>query len=215
MNVILIGAPGSGKGTQSRYLIDTHGFLQLSTGDLLRSAIAQKTSVGLEAKGLMDQGKLVPDDVMIKLVGDYVEQNKGKSIIFDGFPRTVAQAESLELVLKKNSDAINKVIYFSINPELLVKRLTGRRTCAKCGEIYHIDTKPSSKGDICEKCGGELKQRPDDRKEVIGERLEQFSKNTGPTIDYYIKKNILAEVDCEKDPKLVLKDIEKILGLSN
>lgn len=215
MNVILIGAPGSGKGTQSRYLIDNFGFIQLSTGDLLRNAIAQKTSVGLEAKGLMDQGKLVPDNVMIKLVADYVEQNKGKSIIFDGFPRTVAQAESLELVLKNNSDAIKKVIYFRINPELLVKRLTGRRTCSKCGEIYHIDTKPSSKGDICEKCGGELKQRPDDKKEVIGERLEQFSKNTGPTIDYYIKKNILAEVDCEKDPKLVLKDIEKILGLSN
>lgn len=215
MNVILIGAPGSGKGTQSRYLMDKHNFIQLSTGDLLRAAIAAKTAVGLEAKGLMDQGKLVPDDVMIKLVDSYVEQNKGKSIIFDGFPRTVAQAENLELVLKKNSSAIGKVIYFRINPKLLVKRLTGRRTCAKCGEIYHIDSKPSSKGDICEKCGGELKQRPDDRKEVIGERLDQFSKNTGPTIDYYIKKNMLAEVDCEKDPELILKDIEKILGLSN
>lgn len=215
MNVILIGAPGSGKGTQSRYLIEKHNFVQLSTGDLLRSAIAEKNATGLLAKDLMDQGKLVPDDIMIKLVEAYIEQNKGKSIIFDGFPRTVAQAENLEVVLGKNANAIDKVIYFSINSDLLVKRLTGRRTCAKCGEIYHIDSKPSSKGDFCEKCGGELKQRPDDKKEVIGERLEQFSKNTGPTIEYYLKKGMLIEVDCENDPKFVLKNIEKILGLSN
>ncbi len=214
MNVILIGAPGSGKGTQSRYLIDKHGFLQLSTGDLLRSSIAEKTEVGLMAQGFMDQGKLVPDDVMIKLVESYIDDNDGKSVIFDGFPRTVAQAESLEQMLKKSAKRIDKVVYFSIDSDLLVNRLTGRRTCAKCGEIYHIETKPSLTGNVCEKCGGELKQRPDDKKEVIGERLAQFEKNTGPTINFYRGKNMLEKVDSAKDPEVVLEEIEEILGLA-
>ena len=214
MNLILIGAPGSGKGTQSRYLIDKHNFLQLSTGDLLRSAIAEKSEVGLVAQDLMAQGKLVPDDVMIKLVKGFVDKNKDKSIIFDGFPRTVAQAESLESMLSRSATKIDKVVYFSIDPDLLVNRLTGRRTCAKCGEIYHIETKPSAKGNFCEKCGGELKQRPDDRKEVIGERLQQFEKNTGKTIDFYRHKKMLEEVDCAKDPEVVLEEIEEILGLN-
>ena len=131
MNLILIGAPGSGKGTQSRYLIDKHNFLQLSTGDLLRAAIAEKSEVGLRAQDLMAQGKLVPDDVMINLVKGFIDRNKGKSVIFDGFPRTVAQAESLDLMLQKSANKIDKVVYFSIDPELLVNRLTGRRTCAK------------------------------------------------------------------------------------
>ncbi len=214
MNVVLIGAPGSGKGTQSRYLIDKHGFMQLSTGDLLRSAIAESNQLGLMAQGFMDQGKLVPDEMMIKLVESYIDKNNGKSVIFDGFPRTVSQAESLEIMLKKNTKQIDKVVYFSIDHELLVSRLTGRRTCAKCGEIYHIDSKPSSKGSVCEKCGGELKQRPDDKKEVIGERLAQFEKNTGPTINFYRGKNMLEKVDCSKDPEIVLEEIEKILGLA-
>ncbi len=213
MNLILIGAPGSGKGTQSRYLIDKHNFLQLSTGDLLRAAIAEKSEVGMLAQDLMAQGKLVPDDVMINLVKKFIDTNKGKSVIFDGFPRTVAQAESLESMLKKCAKKIDKVVYFSIDPELLVNRLTGRRTCAKCGEIYHIETKPSAKGQICEKCGGELKQRPDDRKEVIGERLQQFEKNTGRTIDFYRQKKMLEEVDGAKDPEVILEEIEEILGL--
>jgi len=214
LNVILIGAPGSGKGTQSRYLIDKHQFLQLSTGDLLRGAIAEKTEIGLMAQGFMDQGKLVPDEVMVKLVESFIDKNKGKSVIFDGFPRTVAQAESLEQMLKKSANQIDKVIFFSIDSELLVSRLTGRRTCAKCGEIYHIETKPSSKGEVCEKCGGELRQRPDDKKEVIGERLAQFEKNTGPTINFYRGKNMLEKVDCAKDPEIVLEEIEEILGLA-
>ena len=214
MNVILIGAPGSGKGTQSRYLIDKHQFLQLSTGDLLRGAIAEKTEIGLMAQGFMDQGKLVPDEVMVKLVESFIDKNKGKSVIFDGFPRTVAQAESLEQMLKKSANQIDKVIFFSIDSELLVSRLTGRRTCAKCGEIYHIETKPSSKGEVCEKCGGELRQRPDDKKEVIGKRLAQFEKNTGPTINFYRGKNMLEKVDCAKDPEIVLEEIEEILGLA-
>lgn len=214
MNIVLIGAPGSGKGTQSRYLIDKHGFLQLSTGDLLRAAIAEKSEVGVLVKDLMTHGKLVPDEIMINLVGIFVDKNKDKSVIFDGFPRTVIQAESLEGMLKKSANKIDKVIYFSIDPELLFNRLTGRRTCAQCGEIYHIESKPSAKGSICEKCGGELKQRPDDQKEVIGERLIQFEKNTGKIIDFYRQRKVLKEVDCAKDPKIVLEEIEEILALN-
>lgn len=215
MNIILIGAPGSGKGTQSRQFIEKYGFVQLSTGDVLRAAIAAKTETGLQAQGFMDQGKLVPDEVMINLVEGYMDQQAGKSVIFDGFPRTVAQAESLSSMLKKRASGIDKVVYFKVNPQILTKRLTGRRTCSKCGEIYHIENKPSSKGHLCEKCGGSLTQRPDDRAEVIGERLAQFEKNTGPTVEYYRNQGNLVEVDSEQEPDVVFGQITKILGLAN
>lgn len=214
MNIILIGAPGSGKGTQSRRFIEKYNFVQLSTGDLLRAAIAQKTELGLLAQSFMDQGKLVPDEVMINLVDGYMTEQAGKSVIFDGFPRTVAQAESLKAMLEKRASKIDRVIYFKINPQILVNRLTGRRTCSKCGEIYHIESKPSSKGHLCEKCGGSLTQRPDDREEVISERLAQFEKSTGPTIEFYRKLGNLAEVDSELEPEVVFGQITKILDLA-
>lgn len=214
MNIILIGAPGSGKGTQARRFIENYNFVQLSTGDVLRGAISQKTEVGLQAQKFMDQGKLVPDDVMIKLVEGYLVQQAGKSVIYDGFPRTVAQAESLKTMLKNRASQIDKVIYFKINPQILTKRLTGRRTCAQCGEIYHVETKPSSKGHLCEKCGGSLTQRPDDREDVIGERLAQFEKNTGPTIEFYRSQGNLVEVDSSMEPDMVFGQIMKILELA-
>lgn len=215
MNIILIGAPGSGKGTQARRFIEKYNFVQLSTGDVLRGAIAAKTEIGLLAQSFMNEGKLVPDSIMISLVEDYMGQQAGKSVIFDGFPRTVAQAESLNSMLKKSAMKIDKVVYFKINPQILTKRLTGRRTCSKCGEIYHIESKPSSKGHICEKCGGSLTQRTDDREEVISERLAQFEKNTGPTISYYRNQGNLVELDCEQEPDVVFEQIIKILELAN
>ncbi|MEK6628401.1 MAG: adenylate kinase [Bdellovibrionota bacterium] len=215
MNIILIGAPGSGKGTQARRFIEKYNFVQLSTGDVLRAAIAQKTETGLLAQGYMDQGKLVPDEVMINLVEAYIVQQSGKSVIFDGFPRTVAQAMSLDSMLKKRALKIDNVVYFKINPQVLIKRLTGRRTCSQCGEIYHIETKPSSKGHICEKCGGSLAHRPDDREEVISERFAQFEKNTGPTIEFYRQQGNLTELDSNRDPNLVFEQIIKILELAN
>lgn len=214
MNIILIGAPGSGKGTQARRFIEKYNFVQLSTGDVLRAAIAEKTEIGLLAQSYMNQGKLVPDDVMINLVKVYMNQQAGKTVIFDGFPRTVAQAESLNSMLGKLDMKIDKVVYFKVNPQILTKRLTGRRTCSKCGEIYHIESKPSSKGHICEKCGGSLTQRPDDREEVISERLAQFEKNTGPTISFYKQQGNLVEVDSEQEPDVVFEQIIKILGLA-
>ena len=214
MNIILIGAPGSGKGTQARRFIEKYNFVQLSTGDVLRSAITQQTEIGQLAQSYMNQGKLVPDDVMINLVDGFMSQQAGKSVIFDGFPRTVAQAESLNSMFKIRALKIDKVVYFKINPQVLIKRLTGRRTCSQCGEIYHIEAKPSSKGHICEKCGGSLTQRPDDREEVISERLAQFEKNTGPTVEFYRKQGNLVEVDSDQDPNLVFGQIIKILELA-
>ena len=213
MKILLIGAPGSGKGTQSRELISNYGFLQLSTGDLLRAAIKNKTELGLKAQVFMDSGKLVPDTVMIDLVGQYLSENKGKSIIFDGFPRTVIQAESLQALLRKTDSKINKILYFKIDPQILIERLTGRRTCAICGEIYHIRTKPSKKGDKCELCDGDLVHRKDDHENVISERLKQFEDNTGPTISYYAKSGDMVEIDGDRPPENVFNEIKKILSL--
>lgn len=215
MKIIFIGAPGSGKGTQSREFIDKYGYVQLSTGDLLRAAISQGSDLGLLAKSFMDQGKLVPDDVMIGLVKTYLSKQSDKSVILDGFPRTVAQAESLDMMLKSNNDIIDRVIYFKINPQILVERLTGRRTCTSCSEIYHIKTKPSKASEVCDKCGGKVIQRPDDKEDVIVERLAQFEKNTGPTIEYYRSKNVLFEIDGAQEPSIVFEQIQKSLSLLN
>ncbi len=215
MKIIFIGAPGSGKGTQSREFIDKYGYVQLSTGDLLRAAITQGTDLGLLAKSFMDQGKLVPDDVMIGLVKTYLSKQSDKSVILDGFPRTVAQAESLDMMLESNNDVIDRVIYFKINPQILVERLTGRRTCTSCSEIYHIKTKPSKASEVCDKCGGKVIQRPDDKEDVIVERLAQFEKNTGPTIEYYRSKNVLFEIDGAQEPSIVFEQIQKSLSLLN
>ena len=214
MNIIFIGAPGSGKGTQSHELVGKYGYTQLSTGDLLRSEILKNSDLGLLLKSYMDQGKLVPDDLIISLVQNYLEKkSKKESVILDGFPRTIAQAESLDLLLKSRNESIDKVIYFKINHQILVERLTGRRTCAKCGEIYHIATKPSKTSGVCDKCGGQVLQRQDDKENVIIERLVQFEKNTGPTIEYYKSKKALFEIDGAELPSTVFIKIQKALGL--
>lgn len=211
MKIIFIGAPGSGKGTQARTFIDKHGYVQLSTGDVLRAAILANTEVGLKAKTYMDAGKLVPDEVIIDLVRNYFIEQAGKSVILDGFPRTVAQAKSLDDILSAKNDLIQKVIYFKINPQILIERLTGRRTCTNCGEIYHVTTKPTKAGGVCDKCGGSVVQRPDDQENVIVERLKQFENNTGPTIEYYRNQGRLVEVDSSLEPELVFKQIQKLL----
>jgi len=213
LNILFIGAPGSGKGTQSRELINKFDFIQLSTGDLLRSAISKKSDLGLKAKTYMDSGLLVPDNLILNLVSDFLKINNGKSIIFDGFPRTVDQAKKLEDIVSSNGQKINKVFYFKINPQILIDRLTGRRTCSQCGEIFHIHTKPSSKGDKCEKCGGNLEHRKDDHADVISERLKQFEINTSPTIDFYSEAGSVVVVNGELPPENVFNEIKKSLKL--
>ncbi len=213
MNIVFIGAPGSGKGTQSREFIEKYKFIQLSTGDLLRSAISAGTELGKEAKAFMDAGKLVPDDIMVNIVKGFLRDNRGKSVIFDGFPRTVSQAKSLQQVLAEQELAIDRVFYFKINPQILIKRLTGRRVCTNCGEIYHIETKPSKKELTCDVCGGSVVHRSDDKEDVITERLAQFENNTGPTIEYYRSTNLLVEIDGSLTPELVFKQIQNVLTL--
>lgn len=214
MKIIFIGAPGSGKGTQAREFIDKYNYVQLSTGDLLRSAILKGSDIGALVKENMDQGKLIPDEIMISLVKNYLDtQVDKKSIILDGFPRTVIQAESLDSMLSARNDLIDKVIYFKIDPQILIERLVGRRTCILCGEIYHVDIRPSKFNTICDKCGGNIVQRSDDKKEVIVERLIQFEKNTGPAIRYYQSKKVLFEIDGAESTSIVFKKIEKALGL--
>lgn len=214
MNIIFVGAPGSGKGTQARKLIDKFNFVQLSTGDLLRESIKNETQIGILVKDIMDQGKLVPDETIVKLVENFIIENRGRSVIFDGFPRTVNQSKKLDEMLKNRSLKVDKVIYFKIDSNILIKRLTGRRTCSKCGEIYHEDTRPALK-DVCAKCGGLVIQRADDKADVIEERLVQFEKNTGPTIDFYRKHGDLVEIDGALNPDIVFERINKILELAN
>lgn len=213
MNIVFIGAPGSGKGTQSKQFIEKYNFVQLSTGDLLRTAIASETIFGLEAKAFMDKGMLVTDNIMIGIVDNFLNSIKNVSVIFDGFPRTVEQAKSLKLMLDEKNKSIKKVFYFKINTSILIDRLTGRRVCLKCGDIYHIVNKPSKIENTCDSCGANLIHRSDDNEDVIIERLTQFEKNTGPTIEYYRSAGMLAEIDSSLNPDLVFKQIQKELSL--
>jgi adenylate kinase len=214
LNIVFIGAPGSGKGTQSREFIEKHSFVQLSTGDLLRSSISQGTSLGLKAKSFMDEGKLVPDQVMIGIVDDFLNSQSGKSVIFDGFPRTVEQAKYLDSMLLQKDNKLKNVFYFKIDPSVLIERLTGRRVCSNCGEIYHIKSKPSKVVEKCDLCDGVVVHRSDDYENVITERLSQFEKNTGPTIDYYRSNGLLIEIDSAQKPSLVFEQIQKTLAFN-
>lgn len=196
MRLVLLGAPGAGKGTQAKKLIDKYGIPQISTGDILRKAVADGTPLGKEAKSYMDKGELVPDSVVIGLVQERLGQNDcRKGYILDGFPRTTPQAEALDKVLEEMGSPLDTALSVDVDPEILMKRLTGRRTCKSCQQMYNIHFSPSRKEGACDKCGGELFQRDDDKEETIKNRLDVYEKSTAPLIDYYGKKNILKSVE--------------------
>ncbi len=197
MNLILLGGPGAGKGTQAKKLIDKYQVPQISTGDILRAAVKEGTEMGRKAKEFMDAGKLVPDEVVIGIIKDRLAQaDCKKGFILDGFPRTVPQAEALGKVLEGLKTGIDHVISIDVDEEALVTRLTGRRTCknAACGQMFHIKFTPPKKEGTCDKCGGELYQRDDDNETTVRSRLTTYNQATAPLIDFYTKQGLVRPI---------------------
>jgi adenylate kinase len=212
MQAILLGPPGAGKGTQAKMLTERYGVPQVSTGDILRAAVAAGTPLGKEAKTYMDRGALVPDEVVIGIVRDRLgEPNCRKGYLLDGFPRTVAQAEALTRMLKKLGAPLPRVVSLEVREEELVKRLSGRRTCPACGEPFHVESHPPRVEGICDKCGGRLIQREDDREETIRRRLQVYRKETEPLIGYYQNQGLLKTVNGLGEAGEVLARVSRAL----
>ncbi len=207
---VFLGAPGSGKGTQAKQLSDNNGFVHLSTGDMLRSAIKNQMPVGLKAKSFMDQGNLVPDSVMIELIEEALAPLPETSkVILDGFPRTVPQAEALD---KKAKTQVSQAINFEVPEPVLVSRLTGRRTCPSCGESYHLVYIPPAKKDTCNKCGAGLIQRNDDCEEVVRRRLEVFKSQNQGLVDYFSNHKKLINLNANQPVNEIQNQIIKALN---
>ena len=196
MRLVFLGAPGVGKGTQAEMVAAKFAISKISTGDLLRTGVAQKTPLGLEAQHYMTRGELVPDNVVIGLVAEKIGSPEcEKGFILDGFPRTILQADALSDILQQQEVVLDRVMYFVIPREDVVRRLSGRRSCSKCSAVYHIDYVPSRQEGRCDECGAALVQRSDDRRETVESRLTVYEEQTSPLIDYYEEKNVLAELD--------------------
>ena len=196
MRLVFLGAPGVGKGTQAEMVAAKFAIPKISTGDLLRTGVAQKTPLGLEAQQYMTRGELVPDNVVIGLVAEKVASAEcEKGFILDGFPRTVLQADALSAILQEQEVSLDRVMYFVIPREEVVRRLSGRRSCSACSSVYHVDYVPPKQDGRCDECGAELVQRNDDKRETVESRLVVYEEQTSPLIDYYQEKNILAELD--------------------
>ena len=212
MNIVLLGAPGAGKGTQAKLLIDKYKIPQISTGDLLRAAVSAGTSLGKEAKSYMDKGELVPDSVVLGMVEERLKQDDcKKGYILDGFPRNTAQAEALDKMLASLNMPLNAALSVDVPFEDLMKRLTGRRTCKSCGQMYNIYFKAPKKEGACDKCSGELYQRDDDKEETIKKRLEVYTAQTAPLIDYYKNKGILKAVEGVGSIDEIFKKVRAVL----
>ncbi len=191
MHIILLGPPGCGKGTQAKKIMEQQNIPQISTGDILRAAVRQQTPLGVEAKGFMDKGELVPDELVVRIVEERLrEQDCQKGFILDGFPRTVAQAEALD----QTGTVIDVAVNFEVPDDEILKRLSGRRTCRSCSAMYHVPFSPPQVAGICDKCQGELYQRDDDKEETIKNRLAVYNRQTEPLIQWYAEKNKLRSI---------------------
>jgi adenylate kinase len=196
VRIVLLGPPGAGKGTQAAKIIEEYSVPHISTGDIFRKNLKEGTPLGIKAKGYMDQGLLVPDELVVDLVKDrLLEEDCKNGFMLDGFPRTVLQAESLEEELTRLGQTLNAVININVDAELLFKRLTGRRICKSCGATYHVYFNRTKSEGICDKCGGELYQRDDDQEATVKKRLEVYQEQTQPLIDYYKNKGTLVDID--------------------
>ena len=212
MNIILLGTPGGGKGTQAKKIVEKYGIPHIATGDILREAVAKGTELGKKAKEYMDRGELVPDEIVIGIVRERLKQpDCEKGFLLDGFPRTIKQAEALDEMLKELGKDIDAVIYIDVPEEEIVKRITYRRTCRNCGAVYHLIYAPPKEDNKCDKCGGELYQRDDDKEEVVRQRFKVYMENTAPLIEYYEKKGLLYRVDGTKSINEVFSQVDEIL----
>ena len=213
MKIIMLGAPGAGKGTQAKMIADKYGVPHVSTGDIFRANIKNGTELGMEAKKYMDQGLLVPDELTVKILLDRVSQPDCKNgYVLDGFPRTIPQAEVLDKALAELGESIDYAIDVDLPDENIVKRMSGRRACVSCGATYHVVHVPPKKEGICDRCGSELILRDDDKPETVKNRLDVYHKQTQPLIDFYTKKGVLKTVDGTVDMQDVFKAIVAILG---
>ena len=213
MKLIMLGAPGAGKGTQAKKISAKYGIPHISTGDIFRANIKGGTELGMKAKAFMDQGQLVPDEITIGMLLDRIKEDDcQKGYVLDGFPRTIPQAESLTKALTELGDKIDWSVNVDVPDENIISRMSGRRACLGCGQTYHIVYNAPSQEGICDVCGQELVLRDDDKPETVQKRLEVYHKQTQPLIDYYRGAGVLAEVDGTKDLEEVFQDIVKILG---
>ncbi len=213
MKIIMLGAPGAGKGTQAKMIAEKFGIPHISTGDIFRANIKNGTELGKKAKEFMDKGQLVPDELTVEILLDRVASDDCKNgYVLDGFPRTIPQADVLDKELTKLGDKVDFAINVDVPDENIVRRMSGRRACLKCGATYHIEHIPPKKEGICDKCGSELVQRDDDKPETVQNRLSVYHEQTQPLIEYYDKKNILKSVDGTKDMQEVFNDIVSILN---
>ena len=212
MKIIMLGAPGAGKGTQAKMIAQSYKLPHISTGDIFRANIKEGTDLGKEAKTYMDEGKLVPDELTVRILLDRVAKDDCKDgYVLDGFPRTIPQAEVLEKELEKLGDKVDYAINVDVPDENIINRMSGRRACLKCGATYHIKHVPPKKDGICDVCGSELVLRDDDKPETVKKRLDVYHEQTQPLIEFYTKRDVLKTVNGNADPKDVFAAIKEIL----
>jgi adenylate kinase len=214
VNIILLGPPGAGKGTQSARLVERHGMRQLSTGDMLRAAVAARTPVGIRAKEVMDRGELVSDEIVSALIDAELEAlEPDVGVIFDGYPRTAAQAEQLDAILAKHGRKLHHVVELDVDEDALVERITGRFTCAACGTGYHDVFIRPKVAEVCDKCGStEFKRRPDDNEETVRTRMAEYRAKTAPILPLYEERGIVSRVDGMADIDKVTSEVEAVLA---
>ena len=211
MRIVLLGAPGSGKGTQCKNIVEQYGLLHLSSGDILRKERAEKTELGKQAQNYMDSGALVPDDIIIKMMAKAIEKAPEEGFILDGFPRTVNQAKELDKSMADEGKEIDFVVNLEVDDKIIEGRITGRRSCPKCGAVYHIENMKPKNDNMCDNDGTELVQRPDDTPEVVENRLKNYHQQTEPLVDYYKSNGTVYDFRADRDPDEVKNDIFDLL----
>lgn len=212
MRLILLGPPGAGKGVQANFLKEKYNIPHISTGDILREEVSLKSELGNKASEFMKRGELVPDEIIMEMVKErLMREDVKKGFLFDGFPRTLNQAEQFDKILKEKNISLTAVINLNVEEEVVIRRLSTRRICSNCGKIYNLITMPPKVENICDECGGKLYQREDDKEEVIKERLNVYYRQTEPLIKYYLEKNLLYNVNANLEANFTQKEIEEVL----